>query len=189
MKWNANVRLSNKHPESLNRSVSKNTSPTIIKISNLVPWEINFSKLYVFFTFTFVYFLLLIQIIPFQHIIVLLTMVNLVLNKAKASLHVLRVHPVPVRHGSIQPRPVLVAHVFYWVLSPVLLDRPIYLTNFPSMASHHVLHNFIHLSPGPTVLGCICYFKPTQVLFMCHGLNIFILTKARLEALIPVLEH
>ena len=94
------------------------------------------------------------------------------LNKAGASLHILQVHPTPVRHGSnyitsIQPRPALISHIFYWVLSPVLLDRPIYLSNFISIASHYVSHNFIHLSLGPTVLDCINHFKPTQVLFMC----------------------
>ena len=68
------------------------------------------------------------------------------------------------------PRPTLLTHICYWGWSPVWLDWPRYPSNFPPMASHHVSHNFIHLSPGPTVLDCIYHFKPTQVHLMCHGL-------------------
>ena len=58
----------------------------------------------------------------------------------------------------------------YWLLSPVLLDWPRFLSSFPSMASQHVWHTFLHSSPNPAILGSICLFEPTQVLFMCHGL-------------------
>ena len=89
-------------------------------------------------------------------------------NPPRVATDALNIHLVSCT--SIQPRPALMAHLFYWLLSPVLLDGPRYISSFPCMASYHVSHNFMHLSPSPVILCCICLFEPTQVHFMCHGL-------------------
>ena len=83
-------------------------------------------------------------------------------------LWVLWGQPRPLGLGSnhitlIQPRPTVMTHIFYWLLSPVLLDWPIYLSSFPFHGQSSYITSFYAFESKSSYIGLYpSFFNPPK---------------------------